>query len=233
MPFCQVATRLRRRAVLVDELRTVRRLASVYPDDDTEQELTPMRDRLDEWVAALAKRRPAGGPAQDVCEAIDVILTHINNHGKNLWGQAIRLPEDAGGGVRLVARTNALAENFFKRLKHDERRRRGRKNLGQELEHLPAEAALVHNLEYDDYVQIVCGSLDRLPATFAELDQLERQRRLNGEPSEDGEDDLRTLLQLASASLSTADRRVVRTEEMERRIDAAARSRVPRRQNDV
>jgi hypothetical protein len=229
VPFYPVATRLRRRAVLVDELRTVLRLASVYPDDETEQDLTQMRDQLDKLVASLAKRRPARGPAQDVREAIDVILRHLDDHGNNLWGQAIRLSEGAGGGVRLVARTNALAENFFKMLKHDERRRSGRKNLGQELEHLPAEAALVYNLEYDDYVQIVCGSLDRLPATFAELDQLERERRLNGEPSEDGEDDLRTILQLASASLSTADRRVVRTEEMERRIDAAARSRAPRR----
>lgn len=228
VPFPQVATRLRRRAVLVDELRTVLRLASVYPEDETEQELTQMRDQLDKWVASLARRRPARGPGQDIREAIDVILRHMDDHGNNLWGQAIRLPEGAGGGVRLVARTNALAENFFKRLKHDERRRSGRKNLGQELEHLPAEAVLVYNLEYDDYVQIVCGSLDRLPATFAELDQLERERRLNGEPLNDPEDDLRTILQLASASLSTADRRVVRTEEMERRIDAAARSRAPR-----
>ncbi len=229
VPFCQIATRLRRRTVLVDDLRTVLRLATVYPDDETEQDLTQMRGRLDEFVASLAKRRPARGPAQDVREAIDVILKHIDDHGKNLWGHAIRLPEGTGGGVRLVARTNALAENFFKKLKHDERRRSGRKNLGQELEHLPAEAALVYNLEHDDYVRIVCGSLDRLPKAFAELDRLDRERRLNGEPHEDREDDLRTVLQLASASLSPADRRVVRNEEMGRRIGAAARSRAPRR----
>lgn len=230
VPFYQVATRLRRRAVLIDELRTVLRLAVVCPDGETEQDLTHMRRQLDELVASLAKRRPARGPAQDVREAVDVILTHIDDHGKNLWGHAIRLPEGAGGGVRLVARTNALAENFFKMLKHDERRRSGRKNLGQELEHLPAEAALVPNLECDDYVRIVCGSLDRLPAAFAELDQLERERRLNREPPEDREDELRTTLQLATASLSPADRRVVRTKEMGRRIHAAARSRAPRRQ---
>ncbi len=229
VPFHPVATRLRRRAVLVDELRTVLRLANVDANGETEPELSQMRGELDALVASLATRRPARGPAEEVREAIDVILTHLDHHGKNLWGHAIRLPESAGGDVRLVARTNALAENFFKRLKHGERRRSGRKNLGQELEHLPAEAALVHNLEHDDYVRIVCGSLDRLPAAFAELDQLERETRLNGEPPKDQEKDLRTILQLASASLSPADRRLVRTQQMGRRIDAAARSRAPRR----
>ncbi len=230
VPFCQGAKRLRRRAGLVDELRKVLRLAAVVPDDETERDLERMRGRLDEWVASLAARRPARGPGQDIREAIDVILKHIDDHGKNLWGHAIRLPESAGGGVRLVARTNALAENFFKKIKHDERRRSGRKNLGQDLEHLPAEAALVHNLEHDDYVRIVCGSLDKLPSAFAELDRLDRERRLNGEPLEEQEEDLRNILQLASASLSPADRRVVRTEDMGRRIDSASRSRAPRLQ---
>jgi hypothetical protein len=168
------------------------------PDDETEKSLSSMREKLDALVVSLAKRRPARGPAQDTREAIDVILTHMNDHGKNLFGHAIRLPESAGGGVRLVARTNVLAENFFKMLKHDERRRSGRKNLGQDLEHLRAEAALVRNLEHEDYMRIVCGSLDQLPAAFAELDKLERQKRLNGEPIEDQEDDLKTTLQLAS-----------------------------------
>jgi len=225
-PFLQVATRLRRRAALVDELRDVLRLATMAPEHETDQDLTQMRTQLDKLAASLAKRRPARGPAQNVREAIDVIRTHIDDHGDNLWGHAIRPPE--GASVRLVARTNALAENFFKSLKHDERRRSGRKNLGQDLEHLPAEAAIVRNLEHDDYVRIVCGSLDRLPAVFAELDQLERERRLNGESPEDRDDDLRATLQLASASLSPADRSVVRNEGMGRRIEAAARSRVPR-----
>jgi hypothetical protein len=228
VPFLQVATRLRRRAVLVDELRRVLRLAAVPSDKETERDLAQMREQLDKLVKSLAKRRPARGPAQDVREAIDIIVAHIDAHGENLWGHAIRLPESAGGGVRLVARTNALAENFFKMLKHGERRRSGRKNLGQDLEHLPAEAALVRNLEHDDYVNIICGSLDRLPEAFAELDRQERERGLNATPQEDQEQDLQTILQIASASLSPADRRVVRTENMDRRIAAAARSRAPR-----
>jgi hypothetical protein len=224
VPFGLVATRLRRRAALVDELRDVLRLAVDLPQDDTEHSLTAMREKLDKLVASLAKRRPARGPAQDTREAIDVILDHIDDHGKNLWGHAIRLPPSVGGGVRLVDRTNALAENFFKSLKHCERRRSGRKNLGQDLEHLPANALLVKNLEQDDYVSLVCGSLDQLPQAFAQLDQIELTKKLNLELPQDEQADLRTILQLSSASLSPADRRVVRTEEMNLRIEALAQT---------
>jgi hypothetical protein len=230
VPLGLVATRLRRRAALFDELRDVLRLAANLPDDETEKNLDKMQRQLDKLVVSLAKRRPARGPAQDTREAIDVILKHIDDHGENLWGHAIRLPETVGGGVRLVARTNFLAENFFKELKHDERRRSGRKNLGQDLEHLHAEAALVRNLQHDDYVRIVCGSLDRLPMVFAKLDQLEREKKLNRESPNDPEEKLKTILHLSSASLSPADRRVIRTDEMNHRIEAAARVRPPHRQ---
>ena len=229
VPFRQTTERLRRRAVLFDELRGVLRLAAIPQRDETEHDLDRMREKLDELVASLKKRRPERGPAQDIREAIDIVLKHIDVHGANLWGHAIRLPESAGGGVRLVFRTNFPAENFFGRFKHDERRRSGRKNLTQDLEQLPAEAVLVYNLEHADYVALVCGSLDRLAEAFAHLDLDQHEKLLRGLPSDDRQQDLRSEIQLASASLSTADRRVIRTEEMDRRLAAAARSRAPHR----
>ncbi len=75
----------------------------------------------------------------------------------------------------------------------------------------------------------VCGSLARLPEAFAGLDRDERESRLSAaarQPPEDEE--LEVALGLASASLSPADRRIVRTDEMDRRIAAAAQSRAPR-----
>ncbi|MCP4406476.1 MAG: hypothetical protein GY807_01680 [Gammaproteobacteria bacterium] len=188
-----------------------------------------MQGRLDELIASLKKRRPERGPAQDIREAIDIVLKHIETHGANLWGHAIHLPESAGGGVRLVVRTNFPAENFFGELKHDERRRSGRKNLTQDLEQLPAEAVLVYNLEHADYVTFVCGSLNHLAEAFAHLDLERHQNRMKGLPVGDQQQDLGTELQLASASLSTPDRRVIRTEEMDHRIAAAAKSRAPHR----
>ena len=229
--FRQVTARLRRRADLFDELRGVLHIVATPPEEETLADLEQMREQLDTLVLSLEERRPARGPAQDTREAIDVVLEHIETHGDNLWGHAIGLPESAGGGIRLVHRTNYVSENFFGVMKHDERRRTGFKNLGHVLEHMPAEAALVRNLLRDDYVTTVCGSLDELPQTFAELDRLEREKVQNDAPrrqNDDNDDDLGAVLQLASASLSPADRRVVRTEEMDRRIAAAAGSRAPR-----
>jgi len=216
VPFRQVSAQLQRRAALFDELRGVLRLATPEADE-TAHDLARMQKALDALVVSLKQRRPERGPAGDTRQAIDIILKHIDVHGANLWGHAIRLPESAGGGVRLMSRTNFLVENFFGTLKHDERRRSGRKNLTQDLEHLPAEAALVYNLEHADYVSLLCGSLDRLPEAFASLDHEQREQQLSGLPADDSQQELERRLQIASASLSTADRRVIRTDAMNRR----------------
>lgn len=226
--FRQVVRRLRRRAALFDELRAVLRLTALPPDQETSQDLKQVRQDLETWASSLRERRPSRGPAKDSRQAIDVVLTHLASHGPSLWGHAIQLPGRLGGGTRLVARTNFVAENFFGELKHGERRRSGHKNLGNDLEHYPAEAALVLNLRHDDYVSIVCGSRGRLALSFSELDQEEHHRRLQSLPVGDQGEDLARVLQIESASLSAADRQVIRSERMDQRVDAAARSRAPR-----
>jgi len=227
VPFHQNVVRLRRRAKLFDEMRDVLRLTAELPENETRQDLEDMCEQFDTWIASLEKRRPTRGPAGDIREAIDVILKHIKNHGKNLWGHAIFLKDGAGMRVRLVSRTNFLLENGFKKLKHGERRRSGRRILTQDLEHMPAEAMLVHNLERNDYVKVICGSLDRLAEAFARLDQEQKVKRLMGMAPSD-RDCLGDVLQIATASLSSADRRVIRNKAMDLRMRAAASSRAPR-----
>ncbi len=222
VPAHQVTERLRRRAALFDELRGVLRMSKSIPETETEQGLGQMCEQLDTWAASLRLRRPTRGPAQDMREAVDLILKHIETHGGNLWGHAIRLPQNKG--VRLVTRTNMIAENFFGTVKHEERRRSGRKNLGQDLENLPAEALLVQNLKHDDYIDILCGSLQHLAQAFADMDQDDRYNKLKGTENKSQENNLRGVLQIESASLSTADRRIIRTAEMNDRIAAAAKS---------
>ena len=227
VPFLQVVRKLRRRAVLLDELRDKLRLASNLPENESEDDLNAMQEDFEKWVTSVQTRRPKRGPSQDIRDAIDTILKHVDTHGNNLWGHTIRLPEYAGGGIRLAARTNELLENSFKKLKHSERRRSGRKNLTKDLEHLPAAALLTHNLRHADYVSIVCGSVDKLAQAFVQLDQEEQRNQHKGViPTEPN--DLERVLQLSTSSLSTADKRVVRADGMNRRIKKAANSRAPR-----
>lgn len=228
VPFREIAKRLRARAQLFDELRDVLRLAADQPEDETAEGLDHMHEALKALAVSLRERRPKRGPVQDIREAIDVILKHIERHGESLWGHAIRLPESAGGGIRLVARTNNRIENLFKGWKHGERQRSGRKNLTQDIEHCPAEALLAHNLKCPEYVAIVCGSLDRLDQAFAELDREDRERKLKGLPPHEQLTN-QVVLDIGSASLPTADKRLVRSEDMDRRMRAAAGSRAPRR----
>ncbi len=227
VPFYQTVKQLRRRADLFDELRDKLRLAKKMPENETKEDIDAMQRQFGEWTVLLKKRRSKRGPGKDLRKAIAIILKHIQTHGTNLWGHTIILPEKAGGGIRLVARTNELLENFFGTMKHGERRRSGRKNLTHDLEHLPAEAALAYNLKHPDYVAIVCGSIDKLPLAFAQLDAEEMNRKKKGIPSQKVRN-LEQALQLSTSSLSSADRRVVRTDQMNQRIRKAALSRAPR-----
>jgi hypothetical protein len=227
VPGLQIVRKMRRRAMLFDELRNQLRLASNQSKQESEDDLDIMREDFEKWIAELKERQPKRGPSEDIRNAIDTIVKHVDTHGNNLWGHAIALAESSGGDIRLVPRTNELLENFFKQIKHCERRRSGRKNLAQDLEHLPASAALAYNLKDADYVSIVCGSLDKLAEAFAELDQEERDRQRKGLPSTEPEN-LERYLRISTSSLSTADRRLVRTDEMNRRIKKAAKSRAPR-----
>ena len=181
---------------------------------------------IEELAVSLRKRRPMRGPAQDLRDAIDEILKHFERHGSSLFGHIISLPEVAGGGARLVERTNLALEGFFGSMAHAERRRSGRKNLGQDLENLPGGALLAHNLTCSDYVEIVCGSLDNLPNAFAQLDASDRRFALpvreNHTPQE--------LDAVVSSSLPRADRAIVRSKQLEKRIHEAARSRAPLRE---
>ena len=239
VPFRQIVRRLRARAQLLDELRAALRLVpkprsgtndNTSKDAPTaEQAATQLRDvrqQVEQLTQSLEQRRCERGTVKDSREAIDVVLRHIRDHGQYLWGHSICLPAEAGGGTRLVERTNNLLEGFFDVIKHNERRRSGRKNLTKDLEQLPAAAALAYNLSSPEYVNILCGTLERLPDAFAQLDFDKRQRALAGQQSTDDVSAL-AALQIESASLPTDDRRLIRAEDMKRRIVNAAKSRAP------
>ncbi len=234
VPFQQTACRLEARAQVFDELRTALR-PGVKPARRPKgqpspvlgtQDLEQLRD-IEAAVAVLTvslrERRPERGPAKDMRQAIDLVLRHLDRHGPTLFGHAIRLPH---GQVRLVERTNNELEGFHHAIKHGERRRSGRKVLTHDFESLPAAAALAANLNRPDYVEVLCGSLDNLPAAFAQMDAGDR-RRPWADPAPSIDADLDSA-NIEAASLPLADRRLIRTDAMDRRVRSAASSRAPR-----
>jgi hypothetical protein len=103
------------------------------------------------------------------------------------------------------------------RIKHGERRRSGRKILTQDFEALPATAVLAANLCHPDYVDLICGSLDHLAHAFAQLDVGDRSRSIASSKVPD-------ITKIETASLSTADKKIIRQPLFETRILAAAQA---------
>jgi len=224
-PFLSVSTALTRRLDLFTELRDALRLNATDRKTGVQTEAEQKRASLHDiqravtaLEASLRARRPARGPAKETRQAIDLLLSHLDRHGAHLWGHVITIPAPGGTSIRLVDRTNDCLESYFHGLKHGERRRSGRKILTQDFERLPPAAALAVNLTHADYVEIICrGSLDRLPAAFAALDAGNRTRSVAARATP-------PIMRVETASLSAADRRIIRTTAMGDRIVAAAQT---------
>ena len=220
--FIVAVYRLEARYRLFDELRDVLRLdrepaPAGSPDHDKPAAETPvtlreMENAYDKFVSALRARRATPRLTRDDREALDLILRHLDHHGPYLWGHV--LPGAQPGTVRVVARTNNILEGFFHTVKHGERRRSGRKILTHDFEALPGEAALASNLTHNDYVALVCGSLDQLPDLFSALDSDPARPTPGPSPDHPAR---------VTAALPLADRRLIRLKAFREHLAAAAR----------
>ena len=97
------------------------------------------------------------------------MLRYLDRYGDGLSGHPVARDE-AGRALAVVHRTNNVLEQFFGAAKQGLRRRVGRAHLGRDLEDQPAQVALTANLRHPDYVRILCGTLEKLPQAFAQLD---------------------------------------------------------------
>lgn len=185
--FERIDLTLSYRFKLFTELRAALRLNSddatnkikpgVQEPQSVARELNDIKEALRKYEASLQDRYPRRESAKDKQQAIDIILKHLKEHEKNLWGHIIQIPKSVGGGVKIVCRTNNCLENFNGRLKQEERKRSGRKVLAKDFEDLPEGVPLIKNLKKSDYVEILCGSLENLPAVIAKLDHDERVKK--------------------------------------------------------
>lgn len=180
--FSTTVKELEARKAAFDELREVLRLsAAELPRGDTRttQEHLPalellrlqqIKQAVDQYTTDIEGRitaRQKRAKKQDSTDAI--ILRYLRQYGPHLFGHPVKRDEE-GHVVAVVGRTNNVAEHFFGSQKQQLRRRVGRGQLGRDLEKQPAQVALVANLRDPEYVRLLTGSLDQLPATFAQID---------------------------------------------------------------
>jgi len=135
-----------------------------------------MRKQANDFIQKLKTKYDTSYTSTDEKLSIKIILDHLERHGKFLWGHLVKLSEEAGGGIKLVDRTNNVLESFFHKMKHRERRRSGRKILTRDFENIPPAAALVTNFSRPDYIQTTCGTLDNLPLCFSKIDKEHKEK---------------------------------------------------------
>lgn len=190
-------------------------------------ELNDIKKEVAKFKVSLVERRSKLGPCADTLKAIDTILKQFDQHEDSLWGHVIALPEYAGGGLRLIERTNLPAEGRFGVYKRGIRRQTGKKILTHELESIPPESILVSNLNDPRYVKILCGSIEKLPEAFAELDREEKHRltKLKVNENEQSRIHQKDRSKIETASLSKSDKNFVRKPSLKTKILKVSNSR--------
>ena len=181
--FASMVSDLDSRWAAFCELRDVLRLSNAeLPRGDTRttQEHLPalelirlqqIKQAVDQYTTDLKGRIASGQKqAKKSKPAAEIILGYLQQYGPYLFGHPAKLDEQ-GSVIAVVQRTNNISEHFFGRQKQLLRRRVGRGQLGRDLEKQPAQVALVANLRDPEYVRRLAGSLEQLPAAFAQLDQ--------------------------------------------------------------
>jgi hypothetical protein len=173
---------------------------------------------FEKFIAELSEMRNSGKVDHNTEKAVDIMLAHVGKYNDELWGHDIQVYDQDGNTVMRVAdRTNNVCEQDFGKVKSDEHRASGRKNLGLNLIERPASASLVQNLSNEQYVKIVCGgSLDNLPELFAQIDNenfpgLEKRWEKYRE---------KALTVFESGRLPRADQRLIRSEKFQAKIDS-------------
>lgn len=136
--------------------------------------LAQIRQELINYKQDLTQQVKNKAESTDKAADYFIILQYLQKYGPSLFGHPI-CRDDVGAVIAIVDRTNNIPEHLFGYAKQLLRRRVGRAKLARDLQQQPAQVALVANLHYQDYMRVLCGSLENLPSVFAELDNQTRE----------------------------------------------------------
>jgi hypothetical protein len=212
--FKSIAKSIEEKAGIFDRFRDTMRLASEggYISKAGEIEPNPltlveMEDDLNTLITEFQQKRSIMNGNEQ--KAVDIILTHMKEHGEFLWGHRIEMVNiNNDSVVRYAYRTNNCLECFFRPIKKNIRRRSGCQDAGYSMEHVSSAICYVRNLLSQEYLDIVYdGSLSNLPKKFALFDS---QNRLPNKSD--------VTYTPIKGSLPAADKRIIRSKKFTEKL---------------
>jgi hypothetical protein len=175
--FRTVSKNLQEKADIFDQFREAMRLDSeggyISKAGETDTDATALAEMEDDIGKLIAEFQGTLAIMGDNAKiAADIILSHMEEHGKYLWGHKITMTKPNGDVVsRFAYRTNNVIETYFRTIKRNVRRRNGCADAGYPMDHVSAAICYVGNLKNKEYLdKVYGGSLDNLPRTFARYD---------------------------------------------------------------
>lgn len=182
--IAHIVTSLTKRWESFSELRTLLRLSAAdlpRGDERYRQEQSPTvvhkeLKEIEQEFSEYKKKLQLSGPFQPSLDeaGYGVILDYLDTYGDKLFGHPV-ITSKEGEVLSVTKRTNNTSEHFFGREKQGLRRRLGKAHLARDLQQQPSQVTYVANLRHQDYVRVLCGSLENLPNAFASLSEKDLQ----------------------------------------------------------
>lgn len=126
--------------------------------------IAKMKKELEDYREGLRKVVADGKHPKEriVLEHLDKYWSHIvlENVAVNVNGKEVMIE---------IPRTTSGNESCFGMMKSDVRKRLGKKDIGRELNRYGDYLCYVQNLKREDYVRLVCGTIEDLPRAFEEI----------------------------------------------------------------
>jgi len=100
---------------------------------------------------------------------IKIVLEHLEKYWDKLFVTNFEIdPNDSSKDIKMQ-RTNNISEGFFRKIKANQRRTHGNKDVGQDLNFYGSYLPMVWNLEDEEYVKTVYGSMEKIPVMFSKV----------------------------------------------------------------
>jgi hypothetical protein len=109
-----------------------------------------------------------------------IIFYHLERYKDKLFLTNFRVdPNDPSKDI-IMERTNNIEEQQFRKFKRNQRRIHGNRDVGHDLNFYGSYLPIVWNLNHDEYIKTVYGSMENIPVVFSqvpyEMFKLERKR---------------------------------------------------------